>query len=204
MRARNPRRPLWQREVRVGLGCKGNCVKQNHTEMIQLGRRCLQRVKVRRRGGYLTARMGFRHPHVPALSRHLLTAVPLGWSHRHSWQGTGHDRQCDEQYRQSENTDSTHEYQQGYCSGSCKFDATGGKRFRSTLVTQTGLRPSHGLPGTNSGGLRPGGQPRACPELVEGAAVPTHPQTRAASAMGAAALTTGSRISNAAPPSGRL
>jgi hypothetical protein len=138
-------------------------MKQNQTDM-QLRRGCLQSVKIRRRGGYLTARMGFRHPHVPALSRHLFTAVPLRWCHGCIRQGAGHDRQCDEQCRQSENTDSTHKCQQGYCSGSCKFDATGGKRFRSTLVTQTGLRPSHELPGTNSGGLRPGGQPRAgCP-----------------------------------------
>jgi hypothetical protein len=34
--------------------------------------------------------------------------------------------------------------------------------------------------------------------------VPTHPQARAASAMGAVTLSTGRRISNAAPPSGRL
>jgi hypothetical protein len=52
--------------------------------------------------------MGFRHPHIPALSRHLLTALSLGGRHRciahytcHHWQGA-------EQYRQSENSDFLH------------------------------------------------------------------------------------------------
>lgn len=135
MRARNPRRPLCQREIRVVLGSEGKRVKQNQTDMVQLRRGCLQGVKISRCGGYLTARMRFRHPHVPALSRHLLTALPLGCRHRSIGHRTCHHRQCGEQYCQSENTDSTHECQQGYCSGNCELDATGGRRFKTTLVT---------------------------------------------------------------------
>src|SRR5580704_16075618 len=81
MLARNTRRPLCERDVRVGLGGKGKRVKQNQTDMIQLRRGRLQSVKVRRRRGYFTARMGFRHPHVSALFRHLLATLALGRCH---------------------------------------------------------------------------------------------------------------------------
>src|SRR2546430_8442876 len=82
MRARSTRRPLCERVVRVSLGGKGKRVKQHQTDMIQLRRDGLQSVKVRRRSGHLTARMGFRHPHVAALLRHLLATLALGRCHR--------------------------------------------------------------------------------------------------------------------------
>jgi hypothetical protein len=107
MRARNPRGPLC-REERVGLGCQGKRVKQNQTNMMQLRRSRFERMKISRRGGYLTARMGFRHPHVPALSRHLLTALLLGGRHRCIGRHTCHHWQRGEQYRQSENSDFVH------------------------------------------------------------------------------------------------
>ncbi len=138
MRERNTRRPLCEREVRVGLGGKGKSVKQNQTDMMQLRRGGLQSVKIGRRGSCLTARMGFRHPHVPALSRHLFTALPLGCRHRGIGHRTCHHRQCGEQYCQSENTYSTHDCQHSYCSCSCDSDATGGQRFQIILVTQIG------------------------------------------------------------------
>jgi len=139
MRAGNPRRPLCQREVRIGLRGRGKCVKQNQIDMMQLRRGCLQRVQISWCGCHLAARMGFRHPHVPALSSHFLATFPLGCRHRCIRQRTRHHRQCGEQYCQNENTSSTHERQQAYCSGNCKLDATGGKRFRITLVTHSGL-----------------------------------------------------------------
>jgi hypothetical protein len=125
MCARNTRRPLCEREVRVGLGDKGKRVKQNQTDMMQLRRGCLQGVKISGRGRYLAARMGFRHPHIPAPSRHLLAALPLSWGHRCIGHRACHHRQCGEQYRQNENAESTRECQQGHCSGNCKLDATG-------------------------------------------------------------------------------
>ena len=80
-------------------------MKQNQTDMMQLRRGCLQRVEISRRGGYLTARMRFRHSHVPALSRHLLAALPLGGCHRPIWHYTRHHRQRTEHERQRVNTD---------------------------------------------------------------------------------------------------
>jgi hypothetical protein len=80
-------------------------MKQNQTKMMQVRRGCLQSMKTSRRGGYLTARMGFRHPHVPALSRHLLTALMLGGCHRPIWRYTRHHRQRTEHERQTVNTD---------------------------------------------------------------------------------------------------
>ena len=109
MRARITRRPLCEREVRVGLGGKGERVKQNQTDTMQLRRGGLQSVKVRRRGGYLTARMGFRH--VPALSRHFFTALPLGCRHRCIGHHTCHYRQSGKQYCQSENTEFSYDLQ---------------------------------------------------------------------------------------------
>jgi hypothetical protein len=105
MRARNTRRPLCERDVRVGLGGKGKRVKQNQTDMIQLRRDRLESVKVRRRGGYLTARMGFRHPHVSALFRHLLATLALGRCHCCTRQHASRDRQRSQHQRQSRNTD---------------------------------------------------------------------------------------------------
>src|ERR1700745_2412165 len=105
MRARNTRRPLYEREVRVGLGGKGKRVKQNQTDMIQLRGGGLQSVKVRRRGGYLTARMGFRHPNVPTLLGHLLATLTFRRAHSCTWQHAGRDRQRSEHQRQGENSD---------------------------------------------------------------------------------------------------
>jgi hypothetical protein len=93
--------------------------------MMQLRRGSLQSVKISRRGGYLTARMGFHHPPVPAPSRHLLAALPLGWRHGRIGHGTRHHWQRGEQYRQSENPESTRKGHQGHCSGNGKLDATG-------------------------------------------------------------------------------
>ena len=90
MRAPNPRRPLCEREGHVGLGGKGKRARQNQTDMIQLRRSGLQSVKIRRRGGYLTARMGFRHSPVATLSRHLLAARHLSSRHLLIWQA----REC--------------------------------------------------------------------------------------------------------------
>ncbi len=111
MRARNTRRPLCEREVRVGLGDKGKRVKQNQTDMIQLRRGGLQSVKIRRRGAYLTARMGFRHPHVPALLGHLLATLALGRCHSGTRQHTSRDRQRRQNERQSGNTDFDQQFQ---------------------------------------------------------------------------------------------
>jgi hypothetical protein len=56
--------------------------------------------------------MGFRHPHVPALVRHLLAALPLSRRHGCIGQRTRHHWQRGEQYRQSENSDFVHALQQ--------------------------------------------------------------------------------------------
>jgi hypothetical protein len=86
-------------------------MKQNQTNMIQLRRSRFKGMKISRRGSHLTARMGLRHTHVPALARHLLTAFPLGCRHRRIGHHTCHDWQRDEQYRQSENSDFLHSFQ---------------------------------------------------------------------------------------------
>ena len=111
MRARNPRRPLCERDIRIGLGGKGKRVKQNQTDMIQLRSGGFQSVKVRRRGGYLTARMGFRHPHVPALFRHLFATLALGRCHCLTWQHASRDRQRSQHQRQSGNTEFDRQFQ---------------------------------------------------------------------------------------------
>ena len=131
MRARNPRRPLDQREIRVNLRCVAKHVRQNQADVVQLRRGCRESVKISGRCGHLTTRMGFRHPHVLALSRHLLTAVLLGCSHRYIGHSTCHHRQCGKQYCQSENAHSAHKCQQVYCT--YYLDATGREEFRITL-----------------------------------------------------------------------
>ena len=131
MRARNTRRPSDEGDVRIGWGGKRKRVKQNGTDMIQLRRGGLQSMKVRGRRGRLTARMGFRHPHVLALSRHLLTAVLLGCRHRYIGHSTCHHRQSGKQYCQSENAHSVHRCQEVY--STYNLDATGREEFRITL-----------------------------------------------------------------------
>jgi hypothetical protein len=86
-------------------------MKQNQTDMIQLRRGGLQSVKVRRRSGYLTARVGFRHPHVPALFRHLLATLALGQCHSCTRQYARRDRQRSQHQRQSGNTDFDQQFQ---------------------------------------------------------------------------------------------
>ena len=130
MRARNTSRPLCDRAVRVGLGGKGKRVKQDQTDMIQLRRSGLQSVKIRWRGGYLTTRMGFRHPHVSALFGHLLTALPLGRCHRCIGQNAYHHWQRGEQYRHSDNNDFLNYFQHYQFNCSCELDATGSQRYR--------------------------------------------------------------------------
>jgi hypothetical protein len=53
----------------------------------------------------LTARMGFRHPHVPALFRHLLATLALGRCHSRTGQCARRDRLHDQHQRQSGNTE---------------------------------------------------------------------------------------------------
>jgi hypothetical protein len=53
----------------------------------------------------LTARMGFRHPHVPALFRHLLATLALGRRHSRTGQCARRDRLRDQHQRQSGNTE---------------------------------------------------------------------------------------------------
>ena len=111
MRARNTRRPLCKRHVRISLGSKGKRVKQKQTDVIQLRRRGLQSVKVRWRSGYLTARMGFRHSHVPALLGHFLATLALGRCHCCTRQYASRDRQRSQHQRQSVNTDFDQQFQ---------------------------------------------------------------------------------------------
>ena len=59
----------------------------------------------------LTARMGFRHPHVPALFRHLLATLPLGGRHFGARQHTSHDWQRSQYQRQSENANFDKQFQ---------------------------------------------------------------------------------------------
>jgi len=49
--------------------------------------------------------MGFRHPHIPALFRHLLATLALGRRHCRTRQYARRDRQCRQHQRQSGNTD---------------------------------------------------------------------------------------------------
>jgi len=49
--------------------------------------------------------MGFRHPHVPALFRHLLATHALGRRHSRTGQCAGRDRLRDQRQRQSGNTE---------------------------------------------------------------------------------------------------
>jgi hypothetical protein len=127
MRARNPRRPLCQREVRVGLRGRWKRVKQNQIDMMQLRRGCLQSMQISWCGCHLAARMGFRHPHVPALSSHFLATFPLGCRHRCIGQRTRHHRQCGEQYCQRENPDFSHGSQHNQSSSDNQLDATSEK-----------------------------------------------------------------------------
>jgi hypothetical protein len=53
----------------------------------------------------LTARMGFRHPHVPAVFRHLLATLTLGRRHSRTGQCARRDRLRDQHQRQSGNTE---------------------------------------------------------------------------------------------------
>jgi hypothetical protein len=126
MRARNPRRPLCQREVRVLYG-RGKRVNQNQTDMMQLRRGCLQSVQISRCSCHLAARMGFRHPHVPALSGHFLATFPLGRRHSYIGQRTCHHRQCGEQYCQRENPDFANGTQHNQSSSDSHLDATSEK-----------------------------------------------------------------------------
>jgi len=146
MRARHTRRPLCEREIRAGLGGKGKRVKQNQTDMMQLRRGCFQSVKVRRSSGCLAARMRFRHPHVPTLSRHLLTTLPLGRRHRCIGRHTCHHRQPGEQYRQSENSDFLHEVQRHECRRNSELDATGSEKIQITAVTRSPTQHSLWVP----------------------------------------------------------
>src|SRR6267143_4589222 len=93
MRARNTRRPLCEREVHVGEGGEGKRVTQSQTDMIQLRRGGPHSVKIRGRGAYLTARMGFRHPHISALLGHLLATLALSRCHSCTRQHASRDRQ---------------------------------------------------------------------------------------------------------------
>ena len=105
-------------------------MKQNQTDMIQLRRNGLQSVNARWRRGYLTARMGFRHPHVPALLGHLLATLAFGRCHRRSRQHASRDRQRSQRQRQSGNTDfdQPSHNQQSICHE--QKDATTRKRFQ--------------------------------------------------------------------------
>jgi hypothetical protein len=49
--------------------------------------------------------MGFRHPHVSALFRHLLATLALGRCHCCTRQHASRNRQRSQHQRQSENTD---------------------------------------------------------------------------------------------------
>jgi hypothetical protein len=55
--------------------------------------------------------MGFRHPHVPALFRHLLATLALGSGHSCTRQYARRDRQRSQHQRQSGNTDFDQQFQ---------------------------------------------------------------------------------------------
>jgi hypothetical protein len=55
--------------------------------------------------------MGFRHPHVPALFRHLLATLALGRRHSCTRQYARRNRQCSQHERQSGNTDFDQQFQ---------------------------------------------------------------------------------------------
>jgi hypothetical protein len=55
--------------------------------------------------------MGFRHPHVPALFRHLLATLALGRRHCCTGQRTRRDRQRSQHQRQSGNTEFDQQFQ---------------------------------------------------------------------------------------------
>jgi hypothetical protein len=73
--------------------------------MILRRRRGLHGVQVAWRACRLTAGMGFRHPHVPALFRHLLATLALGRRHSRTGQCARRDRLRDQHQRQSGNTE---------------------------------------------------------------------------------------------------
>jgi hypothetical protein len=94
-------------------------------------------VKISRCRGYLTARMRFGHPHVPAPLRHLLAALPLRRRHRCIGHHTRHHRQRGEQYRQSENSNFLREVQRHECRRNSELDATGSEKIQVTAVTRS-------------------------------------------------------------------
>jgi len=55
--------------------------------------------------------MGLRHPHLPALFRHLLAKLALGRRHRCTRQYARRDRQRSQHQRQSGNTDFDQQFQ---------------------------------------------------------------------------------------------
>jgi len=69
--------------------------------------------------------MVFRHPHFFAVARHFLAALPFRRSHYCGGNGTGHYRQRDENYRQRDNADLSHECQLYDSSRSSELNATG-------------------------------------------------------------------------------
>jgi hypothetical protein len=140
MRARSPRRPLYERGACLRLGRNGKHLKHNELDMTQLRRGCLHNTIISRRSGYLAAGMRLHHSHVPALPQRFLAALPFCWRHRSIRRHAGHYWECGEEYRQSENTDSTHKCQHSHSSCYCELDATGGPRFQITQVTQDDKR----------------------------------------------------------------
>jgi hypothetical protein len=126
-------------------------VQQNQTDTMQLRRGGLQGVKICGCGGRLTARMGLRHPHVPAPSLHLLTALPLGGRHRCIGNCTCHHWQRGEQSRQSENSYFLHKCQRHWCSRNIELDATGSEKLQITAVPRSPTQTFIGCTVTSSG-----------------------------------------------------